>query len=65
MHCAKLNRSRKLAFTYKTNDIVAYNSISYDGTDISVAKAAGGIVAKHRSELRAGECKYHHQKNKK
>jgi len=34
----KIESLTKLAFTYKTNDIAGYNSINYDGTDITVAK---------------------------
>src|SRR5882724_11780325 len=34
----KIESLTQLAFTYKTNDIVGYNSINYDGTDIPVAK---------------------------
>ncbi|MBS1599272.1 MAG: SusC/RagA family TonB-linked outer membrane protein [Bacteroidetes bacterium] len=34
----KIETLTKLAFTYKTNDIAAYNGISYIGTDIPVSK---------------------------
>ncbi len=34
----KIESLTQLAFTYKTNDIIGYNSINIDGTNISVAK---------------------------
>lgn len=34
----KIESLTQLAFTYKTNDIAAYNSITFDGTNIPVAK---------------------------
>ena len=40
----KIESLTKLAFTYKTNDVVGYNSITYDGTNIPVAKLLGELL---------------------
>ncbi len=40
----KIESVTRLAFTYKTNDIAAYNSISYNGINISVAKVLQDLL---------------------